>query len=143
MSTELQDALKSAEIAQDDQPTLLDTEIIQKLSALNVIDYDRQREELAKTLGVRASTLDKEVKAVRGAEKEAGRLPFVNIDPYPEPINPAQLFNEVSGAIRQFIVLDEHQAQAAALWVTSLMLRKLLPWLSSTHRKRHAVKLNS
>ena len=94
-----------------------DAEIIQKLSTLNSIEYDRQRDAHAKTLGVRAATLDKEVKAVRGAEKEAGRLPFANVEHYPEPINPAQLLNEVSGAIRQFIVLDEHQAQAAALWV--------------------------
>lgn len=93
------------------------TEVIQKLSTLNPIDYDRQREAHAKTLGVRAATLDKEVKAVRGAEKEAGRLPFANVEPYPEPINPAFLLDEIVSAIRQFIILDEHQAQAAALWV--------------------------
>jgi len=111
------DEIDYEEITPDDQPALPDTEIIQKLSTLNSIDYDRQREAHAKTLGVRASTLDKEVKAIKGAEKEAGRLPFANVEVHPEPINPAQLLNEVSGVIRQFIVMDEHQVQAAALWV--------------------------
>jgi len=94
-----------------------DVAIIQKLSTLNLIDYERERTAQAKALGVRAVILDKEVKAIRSAEKEAGRLPFANIEPYPEPIDPAQLLSEVSGVIRQFIVLDEHQAYAAALWV--------------------------
>ncbi|WP_432741732.1 DUF3631 domain-containing protein [Methylobacter sp. G7] len=93
-----------------------DAEIIQKLSALNSIDYDRQRDAHAKTLGVRAPTLDKEVKAVRGADKEAGRLPFAAIEPHPTSINPDQLLTEIAGAIRQFIVLDDYQADTAALW---------------------------
>jgi putative DNA primase/helicase len=110
------DEIDYEEITPDDQTALPDAEVIQKLATLNSIEYDRQREAQAKTLGVRASTLDKEVKAIKGAEKEAGRLPFANIEPYPYPIEPAQLLDDVSGAIRQFIVLDEYQAHAAALW---------------------------
>jgi len=108
------DEIDYEEIAPEAQQP--DAEIIQKLSALNSIDYDRQRDAHAKTLGVRASTLDKEVKAVRGADKEAGRLPFATIEPHPTSINPDQLLTEIAGAIRQFIVLDDYQADTAALW---------------------------
>jgi putative DNA primase/helicase len=104
----------SQDLIQEDQRP--DAEVIEHLAKLNSIEYDRQREAQAKTLGVRASTLDKEVRAVKGSEKEAGRLPFANIEPYPCQIEPSQLLDEVSSAIRQFIVLDEHQAHAAALW---------------------------
>lgn len=93
-----------------------DIEMIQQLAALPLFEYDKVRSEQAKALGVRPATLDAEVKAIRGAEKEAGRLPFTEIEPHPDPIDPAQLLDEVSATIRQFIVLDEHQAHAAALW---------------------------
>jgi len=94
-----------------------DNAVIQRLSTLNELDYERARTAQAKTLGVRAAVLDKVVKAAGNADKQASRLPFSIVEPYPEPINPAQLLNEVSVVIRQFIIMDEHQAQAAALWV--------------------------
>ena len=110
------------EIDYDDNPALpepksSDVEIIRQLAALKPLEYEKVRVEQAKALGVRPTILDAEVKIIRGAEKEAGRLPFANIEPHPEPIVPAQLLDEVLATIRQFIVLDEHQAQAAALWV--------------------------
>ena len=96
-----------------------DNKIIRELSLLTPLDYDRVRKDKAEQLGIRPATLDAEVKALRSTSKEADRLPFPTIEPYPDPdpIDPAQLLNEVSAAIRQFIVLDEHQAHAAALWV--------------------------
>ena len=94
-----------------------DNKIIRELSLLTPLDYDRVRKEKAEQLGIRPATLDAEVKALRSTSKEADRLPFPTIEPYPDPIDPTQLLNEVSAAIRQFIVLDEHQAHAAALWV--------------------------
>ena len=93
-----------------------DTEIIKQLAALKPVEYDKVRAAKAKELGIRPGTLDAEVKAIRGEEKEAGRLPFAAVEPYPAPIDPAQLLNEISATIKQFIVLDDHQANAAALW---------------------------
>ena len=93
-----------------------DAEIIKQLAALKPVEYDKVRAAKAKELGIRPGTLDAEVKAIRGEEKEASRLPFAAVEPYPEPIDPAQLLNEVSVTIKQFIVLDDHQANAATLW---------------------------
>ena len=94
-----------------------DDEIIQQLAALKPLEYDRVRKEKAVTLKVRPATLDAMVKSVRSEETEADRLPFAEVEPHPEPIDPAQLLSEVSDTIRQFIVLDDHQSDAAALWV--------------------------
>ena len=103
--------------APEPEPKPLDNEIIRNLAALKPIDYDRVRLAKAKELGIRPAVLDAEVKASRSTDKQADRLPFPTIEPHPAPIDPAQLLNEVSNAIRQFIVLDEYQAHAAALWV--------------------------
>ncbi len=99
------------------EPKHLDNEIIRQLAALKPIDYDRERLAKAKELGIRPAVLDAEVKAARSTDKQADRLPFPTVEPHLYPINPTQLLNEVSDAIRQFIVLDEYQAHAAALWV--------------------------
>jgi len=93
-----------------------DDATIKRLAALSSLEYDRARTAKAKELGVRPATLDAEVKALRSNEREADRLPFAEIEPHPDPIDPAQLLDEVSATIRQFIVLDAEQADAAALW---------------------------
>ena len=100
----------------DPEPQKPDDAVIQRLSTLNPINYDRERATQAKALGVRPATLDKEVKALRSTEKEASRLPFANIEPYQDPIDPAQLLDEIAGVILKFIVLDVYQAIAGALW---------------------------
>jgi putative DNA primase/helicase len=104
--------------AQADTPAQQsDDEIIQWLASLRPLEYDRVRKEKATALGVRPNTLDGMVKDARAGESEADRLPFPEVEPHPDPINPAQLLNEVSDTIRKFIVLDVEQAHAAALWV--------------------------
>lgn len=101
----------------DTQPAQSDDEIIQRLASLKPLEYDRVRKEQATALKVRPGTLDEMVKAARSDESEAGRLPFAEVEPHPEPIDPAQLLSEVSNTIRGFIVLSTEQAHAAALWV--------------------------
>jgi hypothetical protein len=100
---------------QQEAPTVIDNETIRKLALLKPVAYDRARVAKAKELGIRPAVLDAEVKAAKSTEKTS-KLPFPTIEPYPYQINPTQLLNEVTRAIQQFIVLDEHQAQAAALW---------------------------
>ena len=52
----------------------------------------------------------------------SSNLPFPEVDPCPDPVDPAQLLDELSATIRRFIVMDAEQADAAALWV-------VLTWL--------------
>jgi len=97
-------------------PAQSDDEKIQWLASLKPLEYDRVRKDQAAALGVRPGTLDGMVKNARSDESEADRLPFAEVEPHPEPIDPAQLLDEVSDTIRLFIVLDTEQAHAAALW---------------------------
>ncbi|MDP1637904.1 MAG: DUF3631 domain-containing protein [Candidatus Nitrotoga sp.] len=98
-------------------PAQTDDEKIQWLASLKPLEYDRVRKDQATALMVRPGTLDAMVKAARSDENEADRLPFVEVEPHHEPIDPAQLLSEVSDTIRRFIVLDTEQAHAACLWV--------------------------
>lgn len=98
-------------------PALSDDQTIQWLASLRPLEYDRVRNEQANALGVKLKTLDIVVKAAQSDESEADRLPFSEVEPHQEAIDPAQLLNEVSDTIRRFIVLDAEQAHAAALWV--------------------------
>jgi putative DNA primase/helicase len=97
---------------------LSDDEVIKQLAALKPLEYDRVRAEKAKALKVQVKTLDSMVKSEREANNQTDS-PFADIEPWHEPINPAQLLDEVASTIQRFVVLDKHQAQIAALWVAA------------------------
>lgn len=93
-------------------------EVIARLATLSPMDYDRARKEQAKLLGIQVKTLDALVKTARNDTSEnLDSIPFADIDPYEEPIVPAELLNEIVSAIRTYIVLELEQAYAIALWV--------------------------
>lgn len=121
MGTLASDATQSLRV--DDQITAKalqsnDDEVIKYLARLKPLDYDRLRKEQAKVLGVQIKTLDTMVKAEREVN-EHDNSPFADIEPWHETIAPAQLLDDITHAIRRFIVLDEYQAQTAALWVSA------------------------
>ncbi len=102
------------ETATETVPT--DREVIAELALLSPMDYDRVRKEKAKALGVQVTTLDDQVKAARDDDGVAVRLPFAEIEPHPEPIDPAHVLDEVVEIIRRYVVMDKEQADAIALW---------------------------
>jgi putative DNA primase/helicase len=94
---------------------------IARLARLSPIEYDRERQAAADRLGVRASTLDAEVRRVRGDQPDdaAGEaVIFPEREPWPEQIDGAELLTELSRTFRRFIVLPDHADSALALWVT-------------------------
>lgn len=97
-------------------PQQSDDQVVAMLAAMTPMEYDRVRAVQAKALGVQVKTLDVLVKAARNDDAEAD-LPFPIVEPYPEPIVPAQLLDEIAVTIRRFIVVEPEQADAAALWV--------------------------
>ena len=69
---------------------VLDEEaLLQELAALSPLAYDLRREEAAKLLGVRVSTLDGEVATRRPRRDEANSpgtpILFTDQDPWPDP----------------------------------------------------------
>lgn len=91
---------------------------IERLALLSELQYAMRRTEQAKAWGFPVGMLDSLVKNARSSKKESSQLPFSEVDPWPDPIDPAQLLDEVAGTIQRFIVLDDEQAFAAALWIT-------------------------
>lgn len=52
----------------------------------------------------------------------ATNLPFPEVAPYSEPVDPAALLEEVRNVILRFIVMEPEQADAAALWIAQTYL---------------------
>jgi putative DNA primase/helicase len=91
---------------------------IARLASLSPLAYDREREKAAKSLGVRITTLDEQVKARRERSKATEALNLcTDIEPWSEPIIVAELLDEVRSTIRRFIVCDPSTVTATALWI--------------------------
>jgi len=88
---------------------------IKRLAALSPVEYDRTRKAEADALGIRPATLDKLVGQARKDEESTG-LDFDDVDPWPHPVNPAELLSEVSATVRRFIICQPETADAVALW---------------------------
>lgn len=92
-------------------------ERLERLAGLSPIEYDRVREAEAKALGIRAGTLDKQVKQLRQEKSQTEGIDFDDVEPWPHPVPAAALLFEVAGTIKRFIVCPEETAHAAALWI--------------------------
>lgn len=97
--------------------TPTDKEEFARLAAMRPTEYDRVRKEEAKRLGIQVKTLDDEVKAIRAGDSVVNHLPFDDIEPHSEPVDPAQVLDQVVEFICRHIVMDKAQAYAMALWV--------------------------
>jgi putative DNA primase/helicase len=94
---------------------------LRRLADLPPLDYDRERGPAARRLGCRTPTLDREVAKRRGdpvdVPSQGRSLDLRKPDPWPVPVDGAALLDELTAAIRQYVVLAAHQAEAIALWV--------------------------
>ena len=104
-----------------------DDATIKRLAELPAMEYGRQRTGAAKKLGVTVATLDKSVKAERPKgetnTKGQGRaITFDDPEPWPEPVDGAELLNGLSQAIRSRVVMSDEAVAATALWVVHTYL---------------------
>jgi putative DNA primase/helicase len=115
--------IEAATIPSEESPSPSETEstecpldaVIQRLSQLSPLQYDQVRKKEAKALGVRPITLDAAVKDARKGGV-ADDLPFVEVEPWPDAIDQAQLLTDISATVRRFIVCEKETADAVALW---------------------------
>lgn len=94
-----------------------DKELIQKLSELTPIAYDRVRIASAKGLDVRPATLDKMVREYQKCSQKGDSAPYQAIEPWPDPISPVELLNDIAAIIRRFIVCQNETVTAVTLWI--------------------------
>jgi phage/plasmid primase-like uncharacterized protein len=92
---------------------------VRRLAALPPLEYDRCRESEAKRLEVRLSTLDSEVGKLRPSTDDATQgsaVLFPDIEPWPDPVNGAELLTDLTDTARDYVVLPKHTDTAIALW---------------------------
>ena len=98
-------------------PRETDAAAIARLAAMGQLDYDRVRRQQAQALGVSVQTLDAEVRAARARQAPADDgMPFADPVPWPEPVDPAELLDEIAQTIRRFVVMDPEAGYTTALW---------------------------
>jgi hypothetical protein len=101
----------------------LEPESVGALKALSPADYARARARLKAETGVSLSMLDDLVRGPGAAASApdsdgmVGRpVSYIAIEPWPEPVDGAELMTELSDGIGAYVIMDAHQRDAVALW---------------------------
>jgi hypothetical protein len=101
---------------------------IHRLAGLGTLEYEQQRSDAAKRLNLRLPALDglvaDERRQVEGDNKQGHALSLPEPKPWPDPVNGADLLNELSAIIRRYVVMSAYAADTAALWVVHTYLLK-------------------
>lgn len=93
-------------------------ETIERLAKLSPLEYDQEREQIAKRLNVRVSTLDNEVAKQRAqAHDDTGATTGPQeAEPWHSPVDGQELYTELTSTFGKYLALQKHQADALALW---------------------------
>ncbi|WP_247315121.1 DUF3631 domain-containing protein [Ralstonia pseudosolanacearum] len=120
------EAVRSGKAADDgaDEITVAETDeqAVERLASLSPMQYDRVRKAEAKRMGVQFGTLDRMVKDARGEAASEEAAPFEDVEPWPEPVDGAELLSEIARSIRRFIICDPETIAATALWCVASWL---------------------
>ena len=106
---------------------------IARLAALSLADYERVREAEADKLGFRKSILDILVNAKRvlmhpprdGEALQGIAVKLTDVEPWPEPVNGAEILDQVATRFEHYVVMPEGAAHMLALWCTHTHVFKL------------------
>ena len=102
---------------QDQETTGNDIEkTLEDLAKLSSLEYEKVRKQAAKEMGVRATELDKVLKAARKKTEADTGLPFEDTEPWHKPIDPAILLEDIAALVRRFIICEREVSNAVALW---------------------------
>jgi putative DNA primase/helicase len=112
-----------------DEPEATDADVeITRLAKLNTLDYERERIAAAEKLEIRASILDRLVAGERerlGLNGDGGlqdTIAFPEPEPWPEPVNGAELLDAIADAIGNHVIMAEHSRTLSALWAAHTYL---------------------
>jgi putative DNA primase/helicase len=111
-----------AQIENAATPKETDEELFQRLAKLTHPEYDRVRDDEADRAGVRIGTLDSEVAKRRPKDEmedatQGSKVYFPELEPWPQPVNGAELLNEIAVTLERFVVAPEPAIIAASLFV--------------------------
>jgi hypothetical protein len=141
------DAAESGNVT-GDLDTVNDDAEIEGLANLSTLQYEREREPAAARLSLRTKILDSLVAAKRKERnqddgKQGRSLNLPEPEPWPERVEGHDLLRELSGAIRQHVVMLDRCADATALWAAHTYLLDVLhisPRLAITSAEKQCGK---
>lgn len=94
---------------------------LQRLSCLSRYQYEQERTDAASRLGMRPQVLDSEIKERRRSAADGGNsgtaLVLEEPEPWPEPVNGADLLDELAVVLTRFVKMPEGSPTACALWI--------------------------
>jgi putative DNA primase/helicase len=93
---------------------------VERLAALSDADYEFVREDEAKKLGFSLTFLDKVVRQTKAANAPSPTDPakqFSSVEPWPQAVDGKALLSELVTTILAYVVLEESDAIAMALWI--------------------------
>lgn len=113
MSDNVTEIVESASPAEETVQQAVD-----RLASLPPLDYETQRDEVAKIFAVRKSVLDAEVAKLRPPEASEDSESCItqDVEPWESPVNGQTLFEEIRDTISKYLALQQYQAEAVALW---------------------------
>jgi putative DNA primase/helicase len=94
-----------------------------RLARLPKVQYDPERKEVAKRFNILTTTLDEIVDQLRPRviieddDEQGTRIEFEPVEPWPDAVDGGPLITDMVKAIRNHVILSEHQALAVTLWV--------------------------
>lgn len=96
-------------------------ETIEKLAASTPLQYEHERTNAAAKFKIRTTALDKLVDTARKKNStdetlQGRRLEFLEIEPWPEPVNGAEILSDVADAFSRYMSLPNGAADILALW---------------------------
>jgi putative DNA primase/helicase len=92
--------------------------VISELARLSPLEFDRVRKDQAGQLGVRAATLDHEVKKARKSDvNEVNTQAHWSVEPWREPVKPGEVLARIKGRLMCHVVMSEASLLTASLWV--------------------------
>ena len=90
---------------------------IERLAAMEPVEYERVRKAEAKRLKMRATVLDREVRAARKSGQDKDDLGLFDPEPWPEEVDGDDLLDRIVAALLRYVVMPDHLARTVALWV--------------------------
>ena len=97
-------------------------ETVARLAGLSVLEYEVARQGESSRLGIRVGVLDRSVSQARSQPpsfNQAGTDFLRDTEPWPEPVDGAKLLDELTSAVRTYLVLSDGCAEVMALWVVA------------------------
>jgi putative DNA primase/helicase len=112
-----EEQVKAADHTDSPAPIAQVDEIVARLASLRSSERLRQMQSSAKVLGINIGELEKKVDALLALQGSADELSFGAVEPWPNPIDPAAVLDEITDTILRYVVLSPEQAWAGALWI--------------------------